>query len=100
MAAADYVVTDNAERRRYEIVRDGERLGELRYRTEPEVIVLVATEVAPSAKGQGIGSRLIAGVLEDIRSRGLRIVPVCPFVAAYLERHPEQRDLVARDPAV
>jgi uncharacterized protein len=62
--------------------------------------VLVHTDVAPSAEGQGIGSRLVAGALDDIRSRGLRVVPVCPFVTAYLRRHPEQRDLVVPDPAV
>jgi predicted GNAT family acetyltransferase len=97
MAADDVVVRDNQEGRRYEIVRDGEAdpLGELRYRTEDDVIVLVHTQVAPQAEGQGIGSRLVAGALENIRSRGLRVVPMCPFVKSYLERHPEQSDLVA-----
>jgi hypothetical protein len=47
----------------------------------------------------GVGSRLVSGALEDIRTRGLRVAPVCPFVTAYLRRHPEQRDLVTGDPA-
>ena len=85
---------------RYEILRGDELVGEIRYRIEPGAIVLVHTDVAPSAEGQGIGSRLVAGALDDIRSRGLRVVPVCPFVTAYLRRHPEQRDLVVPDPAV
>ena len=97
MAGSDYVVRDNAEELRYEILRDGELLGEIMYRTRPGAIVLAHTEVAPSAEGRGIGSRLVAGALDDIRARGQRVVPLCPFVAAYLRRHPEQSDLVARD---
>jgi uncharacterized protein len=96
----EYVVRDNPEELRYEILRGDELVGEIRYRIEPGVIVLVHTDVAPSAEGQGIGSRLVAGALDDIRSRGLHVVPVCPFVTAYLRRHPEQRDLVVPDPAV
>ena len=96
----EYVVRDNPEELRYEILRGDELVGEIRYRIEPGAIVLVHTDVAPSAEGQGIGSRLVAGALDDIRSRGLRVVPVCPFVTAYLRRHPEQRDLVVPDPAV
>lgn len=95
----DYVVRDNPEERRYEILRDGEVVGGILYRAAPGVIVLVHTEVAPTEEGQGVGSRLVRGALDDIRSRGLRVAPVCPFVAAYLRRHPEQRDLVVRDPA-
>ena len=89
MAADGYVVRDNPEELRYEILRDGELLGEILYRTRPGAVVLVHTEVEPSAEGQGVGGRLVAGALEDIRSRGLRVVPVCPFVAAYIRRHPE-----------
>jgi uncharacterized protein len=97
MGDGDYVVRDNPKELRYEILREGELVGVIRYRVEPGVIVLVHTDIAPSAEGQGVGSRIVAGALDDIRSRGLRIVPVCPFVAAYLRRHPEQHDLIARD---
>jgi predicted GNAT family acetyltransferase len=96
---ADYLVRDNPEERRYEIVRNGEVLGGIWYRTRPDAVVLVHTEVAEEAEGQGVGSRLVAGALDDLRARGLRVVPLCPFVRAYLRRHPEQRDLIARDPA-
>jgi predicted GNAT family acetyltransferase len=92
---ADYVVRDDPEARRYEILRDGEVLGGIWYRTTPGLIALVHTEVDPSTEGQGVGTRLVAGALDDIRARGLRVAPLCPFVAAYLRRHPEQRDLVA-----
>lgn len=96
---SDVTVRDNPAELRYE-ARGGERLlGEIRYRTEPGLVVLVHTEVASSAEGSGVGSALVAGALDDIRSRGLRVVPHCPFVAAYIHRHPEYAALVAPDPA-
>lgn len=96
MTGAEYVVRDAPERSRYEVVGDGEVVvGYLEYTVEPGLIVLAHTEVAPSVEGQGVGSRLVKGALEDIRSRALRIIPLCPFVKAYLQRHPEQRDVVA-----
>jgi uncharacterized protein len=97
MDERDYVVRDNPEELRYEILRGGDLVGKILYRTEPGAIALIHTDVAPSAEGQGVGSRLVAGALADIRSRRLGVVPVCPFVRAYLARHPEQRDLVVRD---
>jgi predicted GNAT family acetyltransferase len=98
MDAREYVVTDNPDERRYQILRDGEVVGEIRYRTQPGLIALVHTEVARDAQGQGVGSRLVAGALDDIRAKGLSVMPLCPFVSAYLRRHPEQRDLVGRRP--
>jgi predicted GNAT family acetyltransferase len=61
--------------------------------------VLIHTEVHPPFENRGFGSRLLAGAFEDIRARGLSAVPLCPFVSSYLRRHPEDADLVARDPA-
>ena len=92
-------VIDNPSRRRYEL-RLGERVvGFLAYQTEPGAVVLLHTDVNPVFEGRGLGSRLVAGAFEDIRARGLSVVPVCPFVSSYLRRHPEDADLVARDPA-
>jgi predicted GNAT family acetyltransferase len=93
-------VRDDPRELRYEAIVDGHLVGEIRYRTAPGIVVLVHTEVDPSAEGHGVGSALIAGALADIRRRGLLVAPVCPFVAAYIERHPEWRDLVVDDPAV
>jgi predicted GNAT family acetyltransferase len=95
----DLVVRDNPAELRYEAVRDGQLVGLIRYRTEPGVVVLVHTEVDEAVEGTGVGSRLVRGALDDIRARGLRLVPVCPFVGAYLRRHPEYADLVGADPA-
>jgi predicted GNAT family acetyltransferase len=61
--------------------------------------VLVHTEVEPRAEGTGLGSQLVTEALDDIRARGLRVVPLCPFVAAYIRRHPDYADLVVKDPA-
>jgi predicted GNAT family acetyltransferase len=93
----DYVVRDNAEKRRYELLLDGERVGEILYSLKSDKIVLLHTEVDPALEGTGLGSQLVADALDDIRSRGLPVVPLCPFVAAYIRRHPEYEDLVARE---
>jgi predicted GNAT family acetyltransferase len=90
-------VVDIADRRRYE-ARIGERvLGFVTYQLDPADgrITLVHTEVLPDAEGMGVGSRLARGALEDARARGLKVTVVCPFITAYLRRHPgEYEDLV------
>jgi predicted GNAT family acetyltransferase len=96
----DYVVCDNPAQRRYELLFGDELVGEILYRTKPGTVVLVHTEVEPAVEGSGLGSRLVAEALDDIRARGLSVVPLCPFVAAYIRRHPEYADLVLRDRAI
>jgi predicted GNAT family acetyltransferase len=91
---AELTVRDNPEELRYELHRGDTIVGEIRYRSEPGMVVLVHTEVSPSSEGQGFGARLVAGALDDIRARGLRVVPFCPFVSAYIRRHPEYADLI------
>ena len=90
-------VVDIPDRRRYE-ARIGERmLGFVSYDLDPagDRIVLVHTEVLPDAEGMGVGSRLARGALDDARVRGLKVTVVCPFITAYLRRHPgEYEDLV------
>jgi len=86
-------VRDNPEQSRFELIDCAELVGEILYRRYPDRIVLVHTEVSPALEGQGLASRLVAGALEDIRTEGLRVVPVCPFVRAYLQRHPEYAEL-------
>ena len=87
-STSDVTVRDNPAELRYEARRGDSLLGQIRYRTEPGLVVLVHTDVATSVEGSGVGSALVAGALDDISSRGLRVVPVCPFVAAYIRRHP------------
>jgi predicted GNAT family acetyltransferase len=96
MSGVDVEVVDNAELHRFEARLDGVVAGEIVYRERADGrLVLLHTEVDDRFEGHGIGSRLVAGALEDIRGRGLQIVPLCPFVSAYLKRHPEHADLVA-----
>jgi len=92
----EYVVRDNPAEFRYELLCAGEPLGFIQYWISGDRIGLVHTELLSSAKGHGVGSRLMAGALADIRERGLSVTPLCPFVVAYLRRHPEQRDLIDR----
>jgi predicted GNAT family acetyltransferase len=94
--SVDLVVADNAEKQRYEARQGSEVVGFILYRLDPGRITLIHTEVAPALEGKGIASQLVTGALDDIRRRGLTIVPICPFVRAYLRRHPEYADLVAR----
>ena len=89
-------VTDHPETHRYEIAVGGERVGLLAYRLDGAVIVFLHAEIDPAREGQGLGSRLARGALDDARARGLAVVPRCPFVADFIERHADEyRDLVA-----
>lgn len=97
-AAPEIVVEDNPEESRYE-ARLGDRiLGIAEYELPDDrgPIVFVHTEVRPDAEGLGVGSRLARGALDDVRRRGLRLVAECEFIAAYLKRHTEYDDLIAR----
>jgi len=93
-------VRDNPSELRYELLLDGRRIGEIRYRVEPGAVALVHTEIEPAYEGRGLATRLIEGALRDLRARGLHVIPICPLVAAYIRRHPEYAELVADDPAV
>ncbi len=88
-------VRDAAERSRWEIERDGEVVGFADYRIAGDVVAMPHVEVRPDLRGGSIGSELVRGAIDDVRARGLRVRPLCPFVVAYVRRHPEYRDLVA-----
>jgi predicted GNAT family acetyltransferase len=87
-------VVDNRERSQYEILLDGAMVGFAAYNHTRDGVLLPHAEVRPELNGQGIGSTLAKGALDDIRRQGLRAVPLCPFIVAYVHRHPEYRDLV------
>ena len=84
---------NNTAQNRYELEVDGETAN-LHYRLKPGVITLQHTEVPPELGGRGIGSRLVREVLEDVRTRGLKVVAACPFVRGFLGKHPEYNDLL------
>ncbi len=91
----DAIVVDVPEASRYEL-RLGERLiGVAAYHRRNGRIAFTHTEIDESCAGRGFGSRLATAALEDVRRQGLEVAPLCPFVARYIERHPEYEDLVA-----
>ena len=85
---------DRGDRGRYHLVVDGEDAGELDYRMYDGRRVFVHTGVRDAYEGQGLASKLARRVLDDARAEGLRIIPQCPYVQSYLERHPADRDLI------
>jgi uncharacterized protein len=88
-------VVDNPDKRRFEALVDGEVAGFAFYQQRDGALIVVHTEVGERWEGQGVGSKLAAGTLDQIRARGLRMRPICPFISAYVQRHPEYADLVA-----
>jgi uncharacterized protein len=93
---ADAEVVDVPEKSRYELRLDGRLIGLAAYRRREGRISFTHTEVDESCQGCGFGSRLAAAALDDARRQGLRVLPLCPFVAHYVETHPEYQDLVRR----
>ncbi|HEY5173099.1 MAG TPA: GNAT family N-acetyltransferase [Acidimicrobiia bacterium] len=87
-------VRDNRDRSRYELLVDGEVAGFVQYNMRGGRLLLVHTEVDEARAGHGLAGILVSGALDDVRRRRLCIVPVCPFVERYIERHPEYDDLV------
>ena len=94
--SVDLVVKDNTVEDRFELFANGMPAGVLAYRMEGEKYALVHTEIDPEFEGRGMGSALISRTLDLIRATGHAVVPICPFVSSFLQRHPEYLDLVAR----
>jgi uncharacterized protein len=88
-------VRDVPARSRYELDAGGGVTAVANYTLANGVMTLTHTETPLQARGQGIASQLVRGALEDIRARGLKVVPGCAFVRAYMIKHLEFRDLLA-----
>lgn len=86
---------DAPDHHRYELRAGGELVGFIDYRLHGETIRLIHTEVPPEHGGQGYAATLARAALDDARERGLSVRPDCPYVAAYVGKHPEYADLVA-----
>lgn len=82
-------VRDNPAEDRYELRVDGELAGVADYRDRGGRRIFVHTEVDDAYAGRGLGNRLAKGALDDALARGLHVVPRCPFIRAWLERHPD-----------
>jgi predicted GNAT family acetyltransferase len=92
-AEPDVTILENEEKRRFELTEEGEE-AYLTFARDSDRIRFLHTFVPPSLEGRGIGGRLAKHGLEYAREHGLAVVPVCPFVRAYIERHPEYEELV------
>lgn len=87
-------VRDDAEAGAYVVDVDGERAGKAVYHMRGGRHLFVHTEVDERYSGMGVGTRLVRYALDDVRAVGGTVVPICPFFAAYIERHPEYDDIV------
>lgn len=84
----------NPELSRYEAWLDGKVAGFVEYRIRPDAIALTHAEVDPAYGGQGVGSALARGVLDQLRESGHLVVPACPFIVHFIREHQEYTDLV------
>jgi predicted GNAT family acetyltransferase len=92
---SDVEVRNNPDERRYEAWLDGELAGVAVYALREHAIVFLHTEVDDAFSGRGVGSALARGALDDVRAAGDRdVVPQCPFIKGYIDKHAEYQDLV------
>ena len=88
-------VIDNPDRHRFEMSVDGQ-IAFVSYRRAPGVVTLTHAEVPSALEGRGVGGQLVAATLDALRAEGVKVIPRCSFVAAYLRRHAAQyADMVA-----
>lgn len=85
---------DNADEQRYEAWTDGALAGFAQYRVRPGLLAFIHTEVDDAYEGQGVGSKLARGALDDARAKGLSVLPFCPFINEWVKRHPDYVELV------
>jgi predicted GNAT family acetyltransferase len=86
-------IVDNPEAQRFEL-KVGDHVAMAYYTLAPDVITFTHTEVPKELSGQGVGTKLARGALEQVRARGLKVVPKCPFIAAFIGKTPEFAGLV------
>lgn len=89
-------VTDNADESRYELNVDG-HVATLAYHRRGGILYLTHTEVPEALEGRGVGSRIVKHALDTARAAGEKVAPWCPFVRAYIRRHPEYEEIVAAE---
>ncbi len=92
--AAQFAMRDNPEKHRFEVDLGDDSLALAEYNLIHGKIVFTHTEVPRTHEGEGIGSALVRFALAAARERGLQVVPICPFVAAYIKKHVEEQDLL------
>jgi predicted GNAT family acetyltransferase len=91
---SDVEVTNNPDQGRYEAWLDGELAGFAAYQSISTATVFTHTEVDDKFGGRGVGGELARGALDDVRAHGLGVVPLCPFIKGWIEKHSDYQDLV------
>jgi predicted GNAT family acetyltransferase len=86
-------VVNNKAHHRYELTVEG-HLAATYYKISGNVITFIHTEVPPELGGKGVGSKLVKGALDQVRADGFKVIAQCPFVKAYIEKHPDYADLL------
>jgi predicted GNAT family acetyltransferase len=89
------VVRRNPERSRYELLVDGELVGVADYHIDGSRWTFPHTAITPSRRGQGLGAELVQAALDDVRRSGGTVVPLCWYVAEFIDTHPDYGDLLA-----
>lgn len=87
-------VVEDPRENRFEIRVGDERAGLVDYRRRGTELSFLHTEIDPRFEGRGLGAVLVGGALDAAREQGLSVLPYCPFVRRYIQRHPEYLDLV------
>lgn len=95
---SDVEVVHEPEQQRYAVSVDGRPAGFAAYIRAEGLVVMSHTEVDGSFEGQGVGSALARAALDDLREQGVRVLPTCPFIKAWIDHHPEYRDLLYNAP--
>jgi predicted GNAT family acetyltransferase len=88
-------VRDDAERSRYEILVDGDVVGFADYHVDGTTWTFPHTVIQPALRGRGLGAELVRAALDDVRRAGGRVVPLCWYVAEFIDAHPDYGDLLA-----
>ena len=90
-------IKNNTHHHQFELVTDGKRSIVAYQKVDDDTLALTHTEVDPSLEGHGVGSKLVEDVLQYVEQNNLKIVPLCPFVAVYLKRHPDLNRVVSTE---
>lgn len=93
----DPVVRDDPENHRYVLELDGEVAGLAVYHIRGDRYFFVHTEIEPGHEREGLGSVLARSALEDVRVKGAQIVPLCPFIAGFIDRHPDYEEMIDQE---
>lgn len=87
-------VRKNEEQHRYEVLVDNQVVGFAEYREMGDSVMMPHTEVSEAHEGEGLGNRLAEFALQDVQQAGKHVIPMCPFISAYIKRHPDYIELV------